>query len=94
MSLYLAYSYSTGLSKDEEIAIEKQVCRNRQIVSLYFSKFPRRAKPKIKRLCIYVMFGISSSQPLAPCAAVVLPPPTSISRLQCIDESTNLLTCL
>ena len=34
------------------------------------------------------MFAISISQPLAPCAAVMLPPPTPIYRLHSIDEST------
>ena len=86
MPAYLAYSYCTGLSKNEEIAIDKQVCRNREKVFIFAKNLPSNTKRKLKRV-IVVMFTFAISQPLAPCAAVMLPPPTSISRLQCIDKS-------
>lgn len=57
MSLYLAYSYSTGLTKDEEIAIDKRVHRNREIVCVYLGKFSKKAKRKVKIFYIYLMFA-------------------------------------
>jgi len=59
MSLYLAYSYSTGLSKDEEIAIDKRVHRNREIVYVYLGKLTKKAKRKAKRLCLSIVFSLS-----------------------------------
>nr|WPV76384.1 hypothetical protein [Naviculales sp.] len=48
MSLDLGYSYCTRLSKDEEIAMDKQVCINREAVR----NLPSNAKFKIKRVII------------------------------------------
>lgn len=71
-----------------EVLTEVQAQKNREIVYAYLGKFPRKGKRKIKKFFIYSMFVISIRQPLAPCAAVVLPPPTPINRLHSIDEST------
>ncbi len=85
MSQYLAYSYSTSLTKEEKIRIDKQVARNREIVYLCVTKFPKNVRLKAKRLYIYVMCAVSLSVSLSPCAAVMLPPPTAVHRLHFID---------
>jgi hypothetical protein len=40
MSLDLAYSYCTGLSKDEETVIDRQVCRDREAVWVFVRNLP------------------------------------------------------
>jgi hypothetical protein len=46
MSLYLGYSYCTGLSKDEKAAIDEQVSRNRKGVSIFVGKLALNGKRK------------------------------------------------
>jgi len=72
MSLYLGYTYSTGLSKDEIVVIDKQVCKNWELVYIFIKKLPLNAKRKAKRLCLYVMFTFAIWQPLS-CTTIVLP---------------------
>ena len=58
MTLDLAYSYCTGLSKDEYTGIDIQVCRNRERVWIFVRNLSSNAKDKTKcecfRSCILV----------------------------------------
>ena len=76
MTAFLYYSISSGLTEDEIGEIDEQVCRNRKFVYRFVRKFPLNSKRKAKRLCLYVVFMLAISQPLAPCAAVMLPLPS------------------
>jgi len=59
MSLDLAYSYCTGLSKDEETVIDRQVCRNREAVWVFVRNLPSNAKDKTKRVIIVSVLGVA-----------------------------------
>jgi hypothetical protein len=88
MTALLYYSYSRGLSENELVEIDKEVYKNRKFVSGLVKKLPSNSKRKAKRLCMYVVFMLAISQPLAPCAAVILPLPSgAIHRLSSIDDN-------
>ena len=82
MSSLLYYSISSNLTKDEIIAIDKQVAKNRKGVYLFVRKLPSNSKRKAKRLGFYIVFMFAISQPLVPCAtAVMMPlPPVAINN--------------
>ena len=92
MSSLLYYSISSNLTKDEIIAIDKQVAKNRKGVYLFVRKLPSNSKRKAKRLFVYGMFLFQLGQPLVPCAAaVVMPlPPIAIHRLSSIEQDRIL----
>ena len=92
MSALLYYSISPNLTKDEIIAIDKQVAKNRKGVYLFVRKLPSNSKRKAKRLFVYGMFVFQLGQPLVPCAAaVVMPlPPIAIHRLSPIEQDRIL----
>ena len=79
------YSISSDLTKYEIIEIDKRVARNREAAYLFIRKLPSNSKRKAKRLVIIFMFSIS--QPLGPCAAVIMRLPPAINRLSPIEES-------
>ena len=79
------YSISSDLTKYEIIEIDKRVARNREAAYLFIRKLPSNSKRKAKRLVIIFMFSIS--QPLAPCAAVIMRLAPAINRLSPIEES-------
>jgi hypothetical protein len=88
MTALLYYSYSRGLSENELVEIDRRVSRNQESVYLFLRELPSNSKRKAKRLCLYIVFMFAISQPLAPCAAVILPlPSTAIHRLSAIEES-------
>ena len=88
MTALFYYSISSGLSENEVVIIDKEISRNRKLVYIFLTKLPLNAKRKAKRICFYMIFAFTIVQPLAPCAAVMLPlPPTAIHRLSSIDES-------
>ena len=92
MSSLLYYPISSNLTKDEIIAIDKQVAKNRKGVYLFVRKLPSNSKRKAKRLFVYGMFLFQLGQPLVPCAAaVVMPlPPIAIHRLSPIEQDRIL----
>ena len=91
MTLDLAYSYCTGLSKEKIISIDKEVCINREFVYIFVTKLPSNGKRKAKRLCLYIVFMFAISQPLVPCAAAVMMPlPPAINRLSPIEQNRIL----
>ena len=59
MTLDLAYSYYTGLSRNEEIAIDIQVSRNREKVYIFARNLPSNAKDKTKRVIIVSGLGVA-----------------------------------
>ena len=74
MTSLLYYSISSDLTKDEIIAIDKQVAKNREGVYLFVRKLASNSKRKAKRLGFYIVFMFAISQPLVPCAAAVMTP--------------------
>ena len=92
MGSLLYYSILSNLTKDEIIAIDKQVAKNRKGVWLFVRKLPSNSKRKAKRLFVYGMFLFQLGQPLVPCtAAVVMPlPPIAIHRLSPIEQDRIL----
>ena len=74
MTSLLYYSISSDLTKDEIIAIDKQVAKNREGVYLFVRKLASNSKRKAKRLGFYIVFMFAISQPLVPCAAAVMMP--------------------
>ena len=70
MASLLYYKISSDLTKDEIIAIDKRVAKNRERVR----KLPSNLKRKAKRLGFYIVFMFAISQPLVPCAAAVMTP--------------------
>jgi hypothetical protein len=87
MTLLLYYSYSRGLNEDDLVEIDKRVGRNREAVYLFFTELPLNSKRKAKKIRFSVVFMFMISQPLAPCAAVMLPLSQAIHRLSPIEES-------
>lgn len=87
MSSLLYYSISSDLTKYEIIEIDKRVARNREAAYLFIRELPSNSKRKAKRLGLYIIFMFSINQPLAPCAAVMMPLPPAINRLSYIEES-------
>ena len=55
MSAFLYYSISSDLSKDEIIAIDKQVAKNQEEVYLFVKELPLNSKRKVKRLGLYII---------------------------------------
>lgn len=92
MSSLLYYPISSNLTKDEIIAIDKQVAKNRKGVYLFVRKLSSNSKRKAKRLFVYGMFLFQLGQLLVPCAAaVVMPlPPIAIHRLSPIEQDRIL----
>ena len=88
MTALLYYLYSRGLSENEILEIDNEVIKNRKFVYTFVKKLPLNVKCKTKRICFYMIFVFTISQPLAPCAAVMLNLlPTGIHRLSSIEES-------
>jgi len=61
MTALLYYSYSRRLSEDELVEIDKQVCRNRELVYIFIRKLPLNIKRKAKIICLYVIFMFAIS---------------------------------
>lgn len=59
MSLDLSYSYCTRLSKNEQIAINLRVYKNRQGIYIFVKNLPSNAKNKTKRLLIVSSLGVA-----------------------------------
>ena len=59
MTLDLAYSYCTGLSKDEEITIDIQVSINREKVYIFVRNLPSNGKDKTKKVIIVSVLGVA-----------------------------------
>jgi hypothetical protein len=87
MTSLLYYSVSSNLTEHEMIEMDKQVARNQEKVYLFLTKLPSNSKRKAKKICFQMVFMFMISQPLAPCAAVMLPLPPAIHRLSPIEES-------
>ena len=92
MSALLYYLISSDLTKDEIIAIDKRVAKNRKGVYLPVRKLFLNVKSKAKRLFVYGMFLFQLGQPLVPCAAAVMMPlpPIAIHRLSPIEQDKIL----
>ena len=91
MSSLLYYSISSNLTKDEIIAIDKQVAKNRKGVYLFVRKLPSNSKRKAKRLFVYGTFLFQLGQPLVPYAtAVMLPLPAAMERLSPFEQNRIL----
>ena len=90
MSPLLYYSISSNLTKDEIIAIDKQVAKNRKGVYLFVRKLPSNSKRKAKRLFVYGMFLFQLGQPLGAPAVVMPLPPIAIHRLSPIEQDRIL----
>ena len=56
MTALLYYSISSDLTKDEIIAIDERVAKNREGVYLFVRKLPSNSKCKAKRLGFYIVF--------------------------------------
>ena len=82
MILFLAYSYSAGLSENESAEIYKLVSRNRKQVYISVTKFISDLKRKVKILYIYLVFTTSNPMPYVAYAGVILPIPICIHRSQ------------
>ena len=57
MTALLYYSYSTNLTEDEIVEIDKKVFRNRELVYQFRTKLSSNTKRKIKRVIIVVCLG-------------------------------------
>jgi len=57
MTALLYYSYSTYLTEDEIVEIDKKVFRNRELVYRFITKLSSNAKRKTKRVIIVVCLG-------------------------------------
>jgi hypothetical protein len=92
MAALLYYSISSDLTKDETIAIDERVAKNREGVYLFVRKLPSNSKRKAKRLGFYIVFMFAISQPLVPCAAAVMMPlpPVAIHRSSPIEQDIIL----
>ena len=92
MTALLYYSYSTNLTEDEIVEIDKKVFRNRELVYRFMTKLSSNTKRKTKRVFVYGMFIFQLGQPLVPCAAaVVMPlPPVAIHRLSPMEQDRIL----
>lgn len=91
MGSLLYYSISSSLTKDEIIAIDKRVGKNREGVYLFVRKLPSNLKRKAKRLSVHGMFLFQLGQALVPCtAAVMLPLPPAIERLSPFEQDIIL----
>ena len=53
MSLYLAYSYSIGLSENESDLVDQLVSKNLKAIYIFITKFPSNSKRKAKNFYIY-----------------------------------------
>lgn len=92
MTAILYYSISSDLTKDEIIAIDERVAKNREGVYLFVRKLPSNSKRKAKRLGFYIVFMFAISQPLVPCAAAVMMPlpPVAIHKLSPMEQDRIL----
>ena len=86
MTAFLSLSYSRGLSEKEVVEIDEQVAKNRETVYLFIRKLPSNSKRRAKRLCLYMIFVFTVSQPLAPCVAMELPATPAINRLSPMEK--------
>ena len=57
MTALLYYSYSTNLTEDEIVEIDKKVFRNRELVYRFMTKLSSNTKHKTKRMTIVVCLG-------------------------------------
>nr|WAJ48232.1 hypothetical protein DMDDKFKA_00011 [Haslea ostrearia] len=57
MIALLYYSYSTNLTEDEIVEIDKKVLRNRELVYVFLTKLSSNTKRKTKRVIIVVCLG-------------------------------------
>lgn len=93
MTSMLYYSYSRKLSEIELVEIDQEVERNREFVAGLINKLPSNSKRKAKQLCQAFVFVFAICQPLIPCAAVMLPMPSSnIYKLANTEESKIFTT--
>ena len=87
MTALLYISYSSGLSEDKIIEIDRYVTKNREFVRNLASNSKRKAK----RVFLYATFIFQLGQPLVPyAAAVVMPLPPAIHRLSPIEQDRIL----
>ena len=74
MNSFLYYSISSNLTKDEIIAIDNRVVKNRERVYLFVRKLPSNSKRKAKRLFGHGIFLFQLGQPLVPYVTAVMSP--------------------
>lgn len=59
MSLFLAYSYCTGLAKNEEIGIDEQVSKNRREAYIFIRNFSSNTKDKSRKIIVITVLSFS-----------------------------------
>ena len=58
MTALLYYSYSTNLTEDEIVEIDKKVFRNRELFYRFITKLSSNTKCKTKKVIIVVSLGL------------------------------------
>ena len=87
MSSLLYYSIESGLTKDEIIAIDKEVVNNRKAVYKFIRRLGCNSKRKARKLLFHTMLLLELGKPLAPALyTVIVPLPTVIKRLSTIEQ--------
>ena len=84
MTALLYYSISSGLSENEAVAIDKEVCRNRKLVYKFITKLPLNAKRKGKKVIVVISLGVALCfSNVQPADAIGLSlPPAPVVRVQ------------
>ena len=57
MTALLYYSISSGLSEDELVRIDDEVCKNRKAFCIFARNIPSNVKGKTKRIIIVISFA-------------------------------------
>lgn len=84
MTALLYYSYSTDLSEDEIVEIDKKVFRNRELIYRFITKLSSNTKRKTKRVIIVFClgFGLVFSNVQSIEAIGFSLPPTPVVKVQ------------
>lgn len=84
MTALLYISYSSGLSEDDKLIIDRQVCRNREKVCIVVKTLASNAKDKTKKVIVVILLGgalyFSNVQPSE--AIGLYMPPGPVVRVQ------------
>ena len=84
MTALLYISYSSGLSEDDKLIIDRQVSRNREKVCIVVKTLASNAKDKTKKVIVVILLGgalyFSNVQPSE--AIGLSMPPAPVGRVQ------------
>ena len=99
MTAFLYISYSSGLSEDDKLIIDRQVSRNREKGFIVLKTFASNAKNKTKKVIVVILLGgaLYFSNVQASEAIGLSMPPAPVVRIQLsyqYDSKVQKLTIL